>query len=199
MKSFFTRRSAAVILALGLAACGGKAMFEIKGVVAGPAQQYDGLLYDGLVLVNNGGSDLSVPANATTFAFPNSIEYGSTFNVTVKTQPAHQSCTVINGSDTAGRLASINMGLGCNTLAYTVGGTITGLTADGLVLVNGTTGGSNTIVKAATTFTFAAAVKYGVSYGVTILKQPTGQTCTVENGTGVMGDAHVTNLKVSCV
>jgi hypothetical protein len=199
MKSFFTRRSAAVILALGLAACGGKAMFEIKGVVAGPAQNYDGLLYDGLVLVNNGGSDLSVPAKATTFAFPNSIEYGSTFKVTVKTHPAHQFCQVINGEDTAGRLASINMGLGCNVLDYTIGGTVTGLTTEGLVLINGTTGGGTTILKGATSFTFAATVKYGVSYGVTIFKQPTGQTCTVENGSGVMGDANVSNLKVSCV
>ncbi len=199
MKSFFTRRSAAVILALALAACGGKAMFEIKGVVAGPAQNYDGLLYNGLVLVNNGGSDLSVAANATAFAFPNSIEYGSTFNVTVKTQPAHQHCDVINGNDTAGRLASINIGLGCRILDYSVGGTVTGLTTDGLVLVNGTSGGTNTIVKGATAFTFAATVKYGVSYGVTILKQPTGQTCTVESGTGVMGDANVTGIKVSCV
>jgi hypothetical protein len=198
MKSFFTRRSAAVVLALALAACGGKAMFEIKGVI--DSQTYDGLRYDGLVLVNNGGSDLAVPANATSFKFPNQIEYGATFNVTVKTQPAHQACQVINGADTAGRLASINMGLGCYVNAYTVGGTITGLKAEGLVLTNGTLGGTTgAISKDATTFAFANAVKYSVSYGVTVLTQPTGQTCTVQNGTGVMGDAAVSNLVVTCV
>jgi hypothetical protein len=197
MKSFFTRRSAAVILALGLAACGGKAMFDIKGVI--DSQTYDGLRYDGLVLVNNGGSDLAVPANATTFKFPNQIEYGATFNVTVKTQPAHQACQIINGSDTAGRLASINMGLGCYVNAYTVGGTITGLKADGLVLINGTSGGSTVALTKDTTTFILAPVKYSVSYGVTVLTQPTGQTCTVQNGTGVMGDAAVTNMVVNCV
>jgi hypothetical protein len=198
MKSFFTRRSAAVILALALAACGGKAMFDIKGVIVTDLT-YDGLRYDGLVLVNNGGSDLSVPANATTFQFPSQIEYGATFSVTVKTQPAHQQCQIINGADTAGRLASINMGLGCIVNANTVGGTITGLKADGLVLVNGTFGGTSaTLTKDSTTFT-VAPVKYGVSYGVTVLTQPAGQTCTVQNGTGVMSDAVITNLVVNCV
>jgi hypothetical protein len=197
MKSFFTRRSAAVILALALAACGGKAMFDIKGVI--DSSTYDGLRYNGLVLVNNGGSDLAVPANATSFQFPGQIEYGASFNVTVKTQPDHQTCQIINGADTAGRLASINMGLGCYVNAYTVGGTITGLTADGLVLVNGTGGGTTSaLTKDATTFTLAP-VKYGVSYGVTVLTQPAGQTCTVQGGTGVMGDAAITSLVVNCV
>jgi hypothetical protein len=200
MKSLFNRRSAAVILALALAACGGKAMFDIKGVIVNDGQTYDGLRYDGLVLVNNGGSDLSVPANATTFQFPNQIEYGATFSVTVKTQPAHQTCQIINGSDTAGRLASINMGLGCIVNASTIGGTITGLKADGLVLVNGTGGGTSGVLsKDLTTFTMPLPVKYSVSYGVTVLTQPTGQTCTVQNGTGVMGDAAITNLVVNCV
>jgi hypothetical protein len=198
MKSLFTRRSAAVILALALAACGGKAMFDIKGVI--DSSTYDGLRYPGLVLVNNGGSDLSVPANATTFQFPNQIEYGATFNVSVKTNPAHQTCQIINGADTAGRLASINMGLGCIVNASTIGGTITGLKADGLVLVNGTGGGTSGVLsKDLTTFTMPLPVKYSVSYGVTVLTQPTGQTCTVQNGTGVMGDAAITNLVVNCV
>ncbi len=39
-----------------------------------------------------------------------------------------------------------------------------------------------------TTFTFAALVTYDQTYGVTVLKQPTGQTCTVKNGAGEMKD-----------
>jgi len=42
-------------------------------------------------------------------------------------------------------------------------------------------------------------VYYNQSYGVTILAQPTGQTCTVTNGTGVMQDAPVTNIAINCV
>jgi hypothetical protein len=192
MKSFFSRRTAALTLALVLGACGGKATFQVAGII-------EGLKYPGLVLVNNGGSDLVIAETATKFAFPNSIEYGSTYNVTVKTPPLHQTCEPVNNADTAGRLASINVGIFCSMLPHSIGGTITGLTADGLVLTNGTTGGTNTSPKASTAFTFGVQIPFGTSYGVTILTQPTGQTCTVKNGVGVMGDANVTNIAVECV
>ena len=191
MKSLFTRRFAAVALALALGACGGTATFEVKGVIAG-------LVYPGLILVNNGGPDLPIAAGATTFAFPAHVDYGSTYAVTVKAQPAHQNCNPVNGSDTAGRLAAINIGISCAVNAFTIGGTITGLTTDGLVLTNGTLGGTNAPAKDATAFTFANSVPYGASYGVTILTQPTGQTCTVANGVGVMGDAAIANMVVTC-
>ena len=88
--------------------------------------------------------------------------------------------------------------MACSINPYALGGTINGLTTDGLVLVNGTTGGTILVTKGATSFTFGLPVKYGVSYGATILTQPTGQTCTLQNGTGVMGDANVSNLVVNC-
>jgi hypothetical protein len=34
---------------------------------------------------------------------------------------------------------------------------------------------------------------------VTVLKQPTGQTCTVKNGAGEMKDDPVTSIEVTCV
>jgi hypothetical protein len=192
MKSLFTRRFAAIALALALVACGGTASFEVKGII-------QGLVYPGLVLTNNGGNDTTIAPLATTFSFSNKVDYGTTYNVAVKTNPAHQDCKPVNGSDTAGRLASINVGILCTVNAFTIGGTINNLTTDGLVLTNGTAGGTNTSLKAATSFTFGTPVAYGVSYGVTILTQPTGQTCTISNGVGVMGDAAVTNMVVTCV
>ena len=82
---------------------------------------------------------------------------------------------------------------------FLVGGTISGLTADGLVLTNGTTGGTFPAASGTTSFTFAAPVVYGTTYGVTVLTQPTGLFCSVTNGAGTMGDAGVTNIAVNCV
>ena len=84
-------------------------------------------------------------------------------------------------------------------MSATVGGKVIGLTTDGLVLTNGTTGGTIAVVKGATVFVLPVNVSFGQSYGVTILKQPTGQTCTVVNGVGEMGDAKVENIEVTCV
>ena len=201
MKSSFLRPAMALALALGLSACGGKANFTVGGPV-------EGLVHPGLVLTNNGGNDLPVAAGSTSYAFPNSIEYGEAFAVKVKTSPIHQTCVAIerdpaNGvcspaCGTAGQTATVSAPVFCSLNAFTIGGKVSGLTADGLVLTNGTAGGTATIAKDATAFTFAATVKFGDTYGVTILTQPTGQTCTIANGVGEMGDAKVENMQVTC-
>jgi hypothetical protein len=188
----FMRPAIALAIALGLAGCGGKASFPINGSLGG-------LSYDHLVLSTN-GMDLPVAKGATSFSFPNSLSYGDEYSVTVKTQPDHQTCLVQNGADTAGRLASINIVVQCVLNQYSIGGTITGLTSDGLTLTNGSAGGTVVAVAGAQTFTFGATVPFSVSYGVTVLAQPAKENCSVtQNATGVMGDAAVTNIVVSCV
>lgn len=67
--------------------------FTIGGTVGG-------LAGDGLALTLNGGAPLSVPANATTFAFPGTLAYGSSYDVEIATQPAGQACTIAGGSGT---------------------------------------------------------------------------------------------------
>jgi hypothetical protein len=205
MKSSFLRPALALAVAFGLAACGGgKASFEVRGTVTG-------LVYSGLVLSNN-GTDVAVAppgkdTTTTSFKFPNSIDYGVAYAVKVKenvspqqpSNPLHQTCIVNNGVDTAGRLATIDISVTCVVNAFTIGGTITGLTGDGLQLTNGTNGGTVTVAKDAKAFTFGAPVTYNVTYGVSVLTQPKGQTCSVSpNGTGTMQDAAVSNIAVTC-
>jgi hypothetical protein len=198
----------ALTLAAGLSACGGgTSSYTIDGTVIG-------LQYEGLVLQNNLTNDLAVkPAGLdasnnvknVTYSFPGEVDYGKAYSVTVKTNPAHQTCTPAGGTaDTAGRLTTINAVIGCSLVSNTIGGTITGLAADKLVLINGSTGGTLTVVKDANgvypgTFTFAALVTYGQTYGVTVFEQPAGQTCTVANGAGTMGDNAVDAIAVNCV
>jgi hypothetical protein len=202
MTSTFIRPAIALALTLALAGCGGKASFPVSGTVFGR-------VYDGLVLTTN-GMDQAVQAKATRFTFANTLSYGEVYKVVAKTQPQHQTCTVgafvdANGNvygaetDTAGRLAVINIGVNCTLNAAAVGGSITGLTSDGLSLTNGSTGGTVAPAAGATSFVMPA-VEYGVSYGITVLTQPTGNVCSVsQNGSGVMGDAAVTDVVVTCV
>lgn len=84
------------------------------------------------------------------------------------------------------------------TSGYSISGTISNLTAIGLVLQNN--GGDNlTVNSGATTFQCPTPVAYGSSYNVTVLQQPTGLTCTVSNGSGTNVIADITNVAVSCM
>jgi hypothetical protein len=187
------RPAIALTLALALAGCGaGKASFPINGTVTN-------LVYSGLVLTTN-GMDLAVAPGATSFSFPNSLSYGDAFNVTPKSQPLHQTCGISSGgNDSAGHTAAINVVVACSVNSAALGGTISGLTSAGLVLTNGSTGGTVAPAAAATTFALNP-VPYAVSYGVTVLTQPANDVCSVSaNGTGVMGDAAVSDIAVTCV
>lgn len=184
---------AAALLAAALAACGGKASFTLGGSISGLANQ-------GLILQNNGGNDLPVNAGATSFSFPNGISYGTEYKVSIKQQPDHMTCAFLGGTEvgSAGHTTSINIVLSCSQNAYTVGGTVEGLTGGDLILVNGSATGSFTVTKGATSFTVPGTIPVGTAYGVTVLTQPAGQTCSVSNGSGVMGDAPRTNIVVKC-
>jgi len=156
-----------------------------------------GLTGTGLVLQDNGTSNLTIAAGATTFTFSTQIPSGGTYAVTVFTQPTTQTCSVTNGSGTATGNVT-NVAVTCSTTTYTIGGTISGLTGTGLVLQdNGTS--NLTIAAGGTTFTFSTQIPSGGAYAVTVFTQPTNptQTCTVANGSGT-ATGNVTNVAVTC-
>jgi hypothetical protein len=167
--------------------------FSVGGTVSG-------LLGTGLVLSNNGGDNLPIGADGS-FTFPQQLASGATFNVTVRTQPGNptQACTVGNGSGTVGAGNVTSVAVNCSTSDFTVGGSVGGLAGSGLVLQNN--GGDNLPVGSDGSFTFPTAIPSGAPYNVTVAAQPTGpaQSCTVANGSGVVGDGNVTNISVSCV
>jgi hypothetical protein len=154
-----------------------------------------GLTAGGLQL-SNGTDILSVPANATTFTFDQQVAYTSAYAVGVASQPTGLTCSVSNGTGTMPAADVTNVQVSCSPKAYSVGGTITGLTQPGLVLANG--GDHLTVSPNTTSFTMPQPVADGSGYAVIVQTQPTGQTCTVANGTGTMGAANVSNVVVNC-
>ncbi|TMH43792.1 MAG: hypothetical protein E6H59_07540, partial [Betaproteobacteria bacterium] len=78
---------------------------------------------------------------------------------------------------------------GCSA-TYTVGGTVSGLTGAGLVLQNN--GRDDLNIVANGPFTFTTRAVESAPYNVTMLAQPTGQTCSVTNGSGRVPRANVT-------
>ena len=84
-------------------------------------------------------------------------------------------------------------------MAFSIGGTVSGLAGSGLVLQNNA--GDDLTIAADGAFTFATSLPDGSAYNVTVSNQPTGpsQTCTVTNGSGTISAADVTNVQVDCV
>jgi hypothetical protein len=184
-------RSALAASLLALAACGGgndNPPLNLSGTVSG-------LTTSGLELTSNGAT-LEIAAGATSFTFGPIISEGVGYDVTAPLQPAGQACTVTNGSGVATTANISNVVVTCSDRTFTVGGTISGLTASGLVLANGDD--TLRVPAGASTFTMPTGVAYGSSYAVTVTTQPTGLTCDVTNGTGTIGTTAVTNIAVKC-
>ncbi len=90
------------------------------------------------------------------------------------------------------------------TVYYSIGGTFTTggapsgiLPAAGLVLHNNR-GNASAINAGDTSFSFTTQIASGAAYDVTVFTQPTGQFCTVTNGTGT-ASASIPAITVKCV
>jgi hypothetical protein len=203
MKSLYLRSSMALACALSLAACGGGGgNLQLGGSVIG-------LTKGDVVLQNNGGAPMTVSAPARSFVFPELIGTDTGYDVTIKGAPTHAVCTVTNGKGKSGAFSINSVVVSCTTFSYELRGTVVGLRSDGggLTLANGSE--QKEVDAGATTFTMSkfapdgtyisGKVADGAPFGVTVLRQPGNQTCSVENGVGTMGSAPKTDVKITCV
>lgn len=162
-------------------------MVSVSGAVTG--------MTGSAVLQNNGGDSLTLAANGP-FSFSMPIDVGGTYLVTVKTQPAGQTCTVSNGSGTAGTVNVTDVALACVTNTQTLGGAVSGLNGNLVLQYNG---GSPLTITANGVFVFGAPTAEASPYEVTVRTQPAHQTCTVAHGLGIVGAADITTIVVTCI
>lgn len=165
-------------------------LFAIGGFVSG--------LSGTDLILNNGSEDLSINANSS-FVFNNLVANGSTYNVTVKSQPVtpNQTCSISKGSGTISGNDVSDVSVVCSVNTYTVGGSVTGLNGAGLVLSNN--GSDDLTINADGSFTFTSFLADGASYSVTVKGQPGSQICTVSNGsTGTISGANISDVVVTC-
>jgi 6-phosphogluconolactonase (cycloisomerase 2 family) len=187
------------LIAFLLSGCGGSSdssstpattPYTIGGTISG-------LTSGSLVLKNNGGDALTINANSTTFTFATALASGTSYAVTVGTQPNGLTCSVSNGTGTVASANVINVTITCATTTYTVGGTVSGL-ASGTSVTLQVNSSNPTTVSSNGSFTFSTPLANGTPYEVSIGTQPSGLTCSVSNGTGTVASANVTNVTITC-
>lgn len=185
------RHLASASLTLSLVACGGgNGDASIGGSVSG-------LAAGATVTIQDNGSDtLTLTANSS-FGFANTLAGGSTYAVTVLTQPSGQICTVQSGAGTIDTNADSisNITVTCVSVS-SVGGTVAGLAAGtSVTLSNGTV-----LLPVALNgaFAFPGLLSAGSTYAVTVATQPVGETCTVLNGTGTVTSGVPVAVAITC-
>ena len=190
-------------LALLMIGCGGGSSggsgpplsFAVSGVVSG-------LVGTGLVLRDNGGDALTVNANGA-FTFATKVTGGGAYAVTA-TAPQGEACSVTNGSGTAtADVTSVTVSCGA---AFSVGGSVSGLVGQGLVLqLSGPDIPLTLEISSNGQFSFPPTVNSGHRYGVGIKQQPHSPTqrCVVGrssfvNGGFLSNGSDVTDVGVVC-
>ena len=83
------------------------------------------------------------------------------------------------------------------TKTFFIGGTISGLTEDGLVLLN-RIGNDLQVLKGSTTFQFSNPVQEGEAYEVSILSAPSNLNCKISSASGIDVNADINSVSVVC-
>ncbi len=170
--------------------CSTTQTFTVSGTVTG-------LVGSGFVLQNN-----SAPITLSGNSFSFTLASGASYNIGVGHQPTSpsQTCTVTNGSGTI-TVSNVTVAVNCVTNTYSISVNVSGLDAGatGLALLDN--GGDNLGITGNATFTFATKIASGAAYAVTIGTPPTvtpAQYCIVQNGSGTVAAANVTNVNLTC-
>lgn len=134
------------------------------------------------------------------YEFPASVEDGTTYEIAIDTQPAgpRQVCSVANdsGAVDGGNVDSVSVT--CTTPTFTVGGTVSGLNGQGLVLTNN--GVDPITISSNGPFTFPTAQFDVTPFNVQVATPPSNlkQICSIINSTGFVGGSNFALVRVEC-
>ena len=197
----FTVLSALFVALTGCAATedsssgSGSSSYELKVSVSGLQQGKNVVLSSGQSTATNVFTENEALGITTdgTYSF-GSFTSGTSYNITVLQQPVSQTCTVTSGESSLS--ASTTVAVACTSESYTISGTVVGmLSGQSVTLQNNS--GDNLTVSSNTSFSFTTTVASGETYLVTVLTQPTGQTCTPNLNSGVVSD-NVSDVSIIC-
>ena len=135
---------------------------------------------------------------AATWAVSNLTDSG---NATLVANQDANTATITGTAPGSINLSATFSGLTSNSLILnitgsTVSGKVTGL--KGSIVVNNGQGGSLTVATSGS-FIFLTPLISGSTYNITISTNPSGQSCAVTSGSGVIGMANISNITIDCV
>lgn len=161
-----------------------------------------GLAGTGLRLQLNTQPAIDVLARAPSFTFPTFLPSGSGYAVRVDQNPSSpaQECSVSLATQTGivpGQNVT-NVAVTCTTRSFRIGGSVSGLRGDGLILR--ANDGETLAIVSSGKFFFDNLHLSGSQYQVTVQTPPSdpSQTCTIAHDRGTVGNGDVGNIDVTC-
>lgn len=149
-----------------------------------------------LTVLLNGTDQITLSADGSA-NFNTAIANGAAYSVAIATQPAGFTCTLSSNAVGVIAAADVTVTVTCVAAPYSIGGTLMNLAAGASVVLENNGGDASTL-SANGAFTFAGTFANNAAYAVTVGTPPTGQTCSVSNGSGTVAGASVTNVIVDC-
>ncbi len=141
-------------------------------------------------------------APSFSFTFPTLLASGSAYAVRVDQNPSSpaQECSVSLATQTgivAGENVT-NVAVTCTTLSFHIGGSVTGLQGDGLVLR--ANDGETLAIASSGEYFFSNLHLSGSQYQVTVQAPPSSPTqmCTIAHDRGTVGNGDLRNINVAC-
>lgn len=196
----YALRLISFILALSLISCGGGGsddegegntqFFSIGGTITG--------LQCSIILQN--GVNLITLDSTTSFAIASNVSDGTSYNITVQTQPIGQTCTVSNASGIVSGANISNISVNCSTTStgdFSVGGTVSGLTGS-LKILNNENQTSELTITDNGCYVFAEKYNSGELYNVRVSQNPVGQICSISNTSGQINSGNISNADIFC-
>lgn len=164
--------------------------YSIGGTISG--------LMGTVVLQDNDGDNLSVTADGD-FTFVTTLIDATAYSVSVLTNPSGQICSASSNTGTVAgaNVTSVVVTCSTNSNSYTLGGTVSGLGVGKSVILQ-VNGGDDLTTSADGSFQFATALADGTAYTVSVLTNPSVQTCVASSNTGTVTGANVTSVVVTC-
>lgn len=155
--------------------------YTLSGTITG----LDGIT--GLVLTNSfDGATLNVAVASGTFAFTQTYLDGTSYNVSVTTQPNHpvQNCVTTNGVGVIASANVTNITITCTSVAFPINVNVVGLSSGTLAIRN-----NNAELLTISTngpHIFPTDVVTNNSYNLQVVSNPTNHQCTLSSSTGVV-------------
>jgi hypothetical protein len=160
-----------------------------------------GLTGEGLVLELNDDTQIQVAVDGTFRFIDSPLEPGDSYRVEIASQPSlpSQQCVVSGASGVIDASNIEDLEVACTVNTFRVGGLLSGMSGDGLVLILNATWEVQPEANGDLTF-HSAYLPDGSSYKVQVVEQPEApdQTCVVENGEGTIRGSDITNMEVRC-
>ena len=170
--------------------------YRVSGTVSGLAGA------GRLSLTNRGGDPIEIAENGR-FDFPVKLASGTSFDVTVASQPSgpSQTCRVSGGSGVVGAGDVSSVAIECDKDRFTIGGHVKGL--EGKLIIRNLDWTFLYVTQTLTangSYSLPLSVASGDPYDVEIVALPSDphQTCTISNFEGVVSNANVGNVDIVC-